>query len=723
MTDICSIPQLDDHNGWADYWRNVIGVNVVPANTREKKTTIEWKSWQNDPTPQELHDEWKRKGAFDMGMAAIPGRIFHNECRKEFYLVCLDIDNKQALDTVCNYKGKQISIEDIARKTLVEIHDDDLTRAHIYFYSKIPFPKINGNGTLAIEIRSEGSQLVYCSPSIHKNGHPYRILGISDPQINEEFIQNVFDICNRNGSNGHAHGNVNANANTYCNTVNPNLRPIEELFKPNYRIYEGNNRHGAVLRVADSLIKRLRRIFLENKIKAMAWEWNVQHCVPPINEIDFDRQWPGSVKFINKKEENNNTNKNIPEEKGVQLNDLVIHEIYSLISPYNEESLVFSLFGFFHKHDISQVTSIAIIQTLAKDDEERRYKISILEQIYNVTYPDTKDSGSNHLLDALTKATNDRRTAKKMLSRIIVLLIGEQKPVFWLIDTIMKEHTFMTIIDTEEMYCYHNGYFCKRGDWVIRENAELLYPAITKHEVSEIINHIKQQTGIERSEINCNIDIINVQNGLLNIHTKKLSDPTPTNLSTIQIPVIYDPEAKCPLILEFLNQVLRKKDIPVMLQVIGYCLYKGCEFEKAFMLHGGGSNGKGVLIQIIEGFLGESNCSHRSLQDLDSNRFAAADLYGKHVNTFADLKSLRLSNTGNFKMLVSGDSITGEHKFEHSFTFRNYAKLIFSANEIPESDDKTDAFYRRWIIFHFDKQFHGGNEDTNLAKKLTTSNE
>ena len=123
------------------------------------------------------------------------------------------------------------------------------------------------------------------------------------------------------------------------------------------------------------------------------------------------------------------------------------------------------------------------------------------------------------------------------------------------------------------------------------------------------------------------------------------------------------------------------------------------------MFHGGGSNGKGVLIQMIEALIDPSNCSHRSLQDLDNNRFAAADLYGKHVNTFADLKSLRLSNTGNFKMLVSDDSLTEEHKFEHPFTFRNYAILIFSANEIPGSDDKTDAFYRRWIIFHFDKKF------------------
>jgi len=93
--------------------------------------------------------------------------------------------------------------------------------------------------------------------------------------------------------------------------------------------------------------------------------------------------------------------------------------------------------------------------------------------------------------------------------------------------------------------------------------------------------------------------------------------------------------------------------------------------------------------------LGHNNCSHRSLQDLHENRFAKAYLYGKLTNTFADLKSIKLSETGNFKMLTSGDDISAEEKFTRPFSFKNHAKLWFSANEIPESDDKSDAYYRR----------------------------
>ncbi|MGB6532365.1 MAG: phage/plasmid primase, P4 family, partial [Candidatus Nitrosopolaris sp.] len=218
--------------------------------------------------------------------------------------------------------------------------------------------------------------------------------------------------------------------------------------------------------------------------------------------------------------------------------------------------------------------------------------------------------------------------------------------------------------------------------------------------------------------------ILNTENCALDLRTFETWPHSPDYLSLVKIPAKYDPEAKCPLILKFFNQVLHPDDIPVVIQMIGYCLYKSWIYQKSFMLSGRtGSNGKGVLLNIIEALVGESNCSHRSLQDLDTNRFAVADLYGKYVNTYADLKSTRLSETGNFKVLTAGDSVTGEHKFGQPFKFRNFAKLIFSANLIPESDDKTDAFYRRWIIIRFDKRFGNGYEDPELAKKLTTPEE
>ena len=116
-----------------------------------------------------------------------------------------------------------------------------------------------------------------------------------------------------------------------------------------------------------------------------------------------------------------------------------------------------------------------------------------------------------------------------------------------------------------------------------------------------------------------NINILNTDNCTLNIHTLETRPHSRGDyLSLVKIQVKYDPEAKCTLLLEFFNQVLRPEDIPVVIQMIGYCLYKTWIYQKSFMLFGRtGSNGKGVLLNIIEALIGKFNCSHRSLQDLD----------------------------------------------------------------------------------------------------------
>lgn len=168
---------------------------------------------------------------------------------------------------------------------------------------------------------------------------------------------------------------------------------------------------------------------------------------------------------------------------------------------------------------------------------------------------------------------------------------------------------------------------------------------------------------------------------------------------------------------------MHPRDVFTALQIIGYCLYKSGKYEKAVLLFGSGDNGKGVFIKLVEAFLGLENTSHVPLQELDNDRFAAADLYGKLANTFGDLKSEKLSMTGMFKTLVSGDSIRAQRKYGQPFSFRNFAKLIFSANKIPDSEDKSYAYYKRWLILPFEKVFERECKDAMLIDKLTTEEE
>ena len=94
------------------------------------------------------------------------------------------------------------------------------------------------------------------------------------------------------------------------------------------------------------------------------------------------------------------------------------------------------------------------------------------------------------------------------------------------------------------------------------------------------------------------------------------------------------------------------------------------------------------------------------------------------ANTYGDLPQEPIKDASKFKSLVSGnDSLDAEQKFHDPYTFKNKAKLIFSANHIPETDDKSYGYYRRWMLIHFERVFDDVDEIKGLGDKLTSDEE
>jgi len=45
-------PAAEDYNGWADYWRNDIGLNVIPWNKGgDRSNKVSWTEWQDKAIP------------------------------------------------------------------------------------------------------------------------------------------------------------------------------------------------------------------------------------------------------------------------------------------------------------------------------------------------------------------------------------------------------------------------------------------------------------------------------------------------------------------------------------------------------------------------------------------------------------------------------------------------------------------------------------------------
>ena len=294
-------------------------------------------------------------------------------------------------------------------------------------------------------------------------------------------------------------------------------------------------------------------------------------------------------------------------------------------------------------------------------------------------------------------------------------------------DQLIKKGIFRTFRDNESVYYYKEGVHVRNGETKIKELVHgILGGTESSQFCGEVIGKVQRATYIDRSEFTEHSEHkIVLQNGILDLDTMELQGHTPKWLSLTKFPVNFKKNAKCPKVLKFISEVARPDDIQLLQEWAGYNLWVfGYPAQKSMLLVGDGGNGKSTLIGIIECMVGKENRSAVSLHELEENRFARHDLYGKAANLYPDLPDRDLKSTGIFKMLTGGDPIRAEDKNVKAFTYHNVAKLTFSCNAVPKVPEDSVAYFRRWLIVEFPYSFEGSaSEDKDLKEKLTNDPE
>ena len=215
---------------------------------------------------------------------------------------------------------------------------------------------------------------------------------------------------------------------------------------------------------------------------------------------------------------------------------------------------------------------------------------------------------------------------------------------------------------------------------------------------------------------------INFKNGLLDRRTGELVPHSHEVLSTVQLGCEWLPDATCPRFDRFLSEVLAPDAIGTMWEIIGYLMYSGNPLHRAILLLGPGRNGKGTLIRLVKTLLGERNCSSVTLNSLNENRFAAANLFGRLANLAGDIEATFQKETARFKSVTGGDTITAERKNAQQFEFTPWCSFVFSANEVPGSADTSEGYLSRWVPIRFPHEF-AHRPDLDLDGHLQTPEE
>lgn len=241
----------------------------------------------------------------------------------------------------------------------------------------------------------------------------------------------------------------------------------------------------------------------------------------------------------------------------------------------------------------------------------------------------------------------------------------------------------------------------------------------------EMIKHIANLNRSKRSEVLTYLDVlitnntpvadakmIAFKNGIYDIETDEFLEFSPDYVITNKIDYDYIPNAYCEITDKTLNKLAcnDEKIRELLEEVIGYCFYRRNELRKAFILLGDKANGKSTYLDMIKTLLGDGNTSALDLGEL-GDRFKTAELFSKLANIGDDIGDNFVQNPAVFKKLTSGDRLNAERKGQDPFDFNSYAKMLFSANNIPRIKDKSGAVLSRLVIIPFNATFSRDDPD------------
>lgn len=224
--------------------------------------------------------------------------------------------------------------------------------------------------------------------------------------------------------------------------------------------------------------------------------------------------------------------------------------------------------------------------------------------------------------------------------------------------------------------------------------------------IDAVVNHIRSLNILPLVEMEeCN-DIFNFRNCLYKVSTKEVIQHSPDYYSLTQLGYTYDENADCPRFKQFLFEIFDgvKEKVDLVQELLGYCLLNDCRYQVSFLFTGNGSNGKSVLMEVMNHLFHQDNISYVSMSQLASD-FGRFLLRGKKVNIATEIKSDVRGTEEIFKQLVCGEPTTGSLKHKDIITFSPTCKFIFSVNDALKTTDVSDAYFRRYIVIDFPMKF------------------
>jgi putative DNA primase/helicase len=220
--------------------------------------------------------------------------------------------------------------------------------------------------------------------------------------------------------------------------------------------------------------------------------------------------------------------------------------------------------------------------------------------------------------------------------------------------------------------------------------------------------------------------LLNVENGIIDLRTQSFRQRTQSDLCIKRSPVVFDPEAKCPL----WESVMAKwmcgdLELVEYLQIAwGMSLTSDTGLQSLFFNHGGGMNGKDTAFNTLLFVFGSY------AQSANFMTFAETKNHSEHRNDLAVLAGAsRLLTTcessdghsldeGIIKLVTGCSPVTCRHVHGKPFTYVPQYKLWMMSNYEPVIKGNDWGIWRRVKKIPWNYTVTEDEKDPNLTEKL-----
>ena len=284
------------------------------------------------------------------------------------------------------------------------------------------------------------------------------------------------------------------------------------------------------------------------------------------------------------------------------------------------------------------------------------------------------------------------------------------------------------------------GNIRQKAKQVVRTIYREIENATDKSERKEIFNHamksesdakIKAIISLARDEVSVtpeNLDqdpwLLTCENGTIDLQTGEFLSHDREHLITQLAPVIYDPDAECPLWIEFLDRIMdgNQNLISFLQRAIGYSLTGDTGEQCFFIFWGTGANGKTTFLQTINAMLGDY-AKQTPTETLVVKKKGAipndvARLKGVRFVTASEAEAYDRLAENLIKQMTGSDTVSARFLHQEWFDFEPNYKIFLATNHRPVIQGTDPAIWRRIKLIPFDVTIPEPERDRHLLKKL-----